>query len=825
MNRAALCTYSYNDDKTKAMVERQVQLEQEYRTRGLDRSQKLMQEAIQEQRVSTLPAAQRLIAAAYDTVAAEIDKTKAEKVPGVGGRYRAFLRLAPTNVLAAMSLTKCMDMMTCGNGHNARSSAQSVMAALGRLVQSEILSIQLRAVAPAYMNRVHEYLKERHTRDASHILQTYRASAENVHYGHEPWSNSQCIAVGRFLMQAVYSTGLFEWVKGSDASQLSYLSPSERVRDILQDLVQNADLITFKPPMLVPPLKHETLFSGGYLTEIDRRGTYKNSQITRRQLREVADAFREAHGIKEALNRAQEVPYRVNTDILGLVRKAQQLGVGVGMPSTKPAPKPEWYLDGVPKESYDDKQLEEFQEWKLLMREWYNQEQTRVSQLRQVSRTLQMCEEFKDEEALYFPTCVDWRYRLYFKSSLHPQGSDLQKALLCFGRGKALGTRGLFWLKVHVATCFGYDKTLFEDRAAWVDANYDIIESAVNDPLDSESFKLADSPWCFLAGCIELVNAVRSGSPELYVSHIPVAMDATNSGGQHFSGMLRDPIGGRLTNLYWEGNEQKADLYMDVKQRTDSKIIMDLSNPDYVVQAQYWTENPITRSMTKRPSMTYFYSATVRSCSEYIVVGAKDEGYKGTDEYTLWRLSGYLAPRMRQSIEESNPAAAAAMHYCQQIARRVPVKLHLQWKTPLGGLVINRYTEKEEQRVRIDSMNLSLLLAYNRNFEVNNRKKAASGIAPNFVHSLDSTHLMMVINNFDGDIVPIHDSLATHACDVDAMHRVIREQFVKLYEENDPLQVLTDAALAAGANLDDIEMPEKGSLDLRRVLDSKFFFC
>lgn len=99
MNRAALCTYSYNDDKTKAMAERQVQLEQEYRTRGLDRSQKLIQEAIVEQRVSTLPAAQRLIAAAYDTVAAEIDKTKAEKVPGVGGRYRAFLRLAPLSPL------------------------------------------------------------------------------------------------------------------------------------------------------------------------------------------------------------------------------------------------------------------------------------------------------------------------------------------------------------------------------------------------------------------------------------------------------------------------------------------------------------------------------------------------------------------------------------------------------------------------------------------------------------------------------------------------------------------------------------------------------
>lgn len=809
----------------EARTERQIQLEQDYRTRGLDRSKALIQEAVRDGRVSTLPAAQRLIAAAYDTVAAAIDKTKAEKTPGVGGRYRAFLRMVPTKVLAAMALTKCMDLMACGNGHNSRSSAQSVLSALGRLVQAEVLSIQLKAIAPAYMNRVHEYLKERHTKDASHILQTYRASAENVHFGHEPWSNGQCIAVGRFLMQAVYETGLFEWIKGSDSSQLTYLAPSERVQDILEDLVQNADLVTFKPPMLVPPLRHETLFSGGYLTEIDRRGTYKNTQITRKQLREVAEAFKDATGIKQALNKAQEVPYRVNTYILDKVREAQRLGVGIGMPSTRPAPKPEWYLDGVPKDQYTPKQLEEFQEWKLMMREWYSSEQTRVSQLRQVSRTLQMCEEFKDEPELYFPTCVDWRYRLYFKSSLHPQGSDLQKALLCFGRAKPLGYRGLFWLKVHIATCFGYDKTLFEDRAAWVDANLEQIERVAESPFDVEAFKSADSPWCFLAACADLVAAIRSGRPEEYASSIPVAMDATNSGGQHFSAMLRDTVGGRLTNLFWEGNEQKADLYMNVKERTDSRIILDLSNPDTVVQAQYWMENPVTRSMTKRPSMTYFYSATVRSCSDYIVMGAKGEGYQGTDEYTLWALAGYLAPRMRNAIEEANPAAAAVMQYLQQITRRIPVRQHLQWKTPLGGLVINRYTETEEQRVKIDSMNLMFLLAYNKNYELNNRRKAASGIAPNFVHSLDSTHLMMVVNAFEGDIVPIHDSLATHACDVDRMHQVIREQFLALYEQHDPVQVLTEAAVAAGADLEGLEAPEKGHLDLKRVLESPFFFC
>lgn len=42
-------------------------------------------------------------------------------------------------------------------------------------------------------------------------------------------------------------------------------------------------------------------------------------------------------------------------------------------------------------------------------------------------------------------------------------------------------------------------------------------------------------------------------------------------------------------------------MYMDVKKRTDSKVIMDLDNPEFVVQADYWRHNEITRGMTKRP--------------------------------------------------------------------------------------------------------------------------------------------------------------------------------------------------------------------------------
>lgn len=810
----------------EALVKRQLELEETYKIRGIERARKLITDALQNGGIMNLPMTQRMLASAYDVASAAIEEMRNVKAPGIGGKYRRFLRLVPLDVLTTLSLCTMFEAFSVAPGESAsrRQTAQAVMSALGRNVQSELLALQLRNVAPAYMDRVYEYLTERRTKSPTHILRTLRASAENVHYGHEPWTNAQNISVGRLLCAAVFETGLFQWKTGS--GNLSMLYPADNVMEAFQQLVESADTVTMKPPMLVPPVQHTTMWDGGYLTPIDNRGTYHNSHIDRARLREVAEAFKSADGIKKALNKAQETPYRINKRVLELVQEARALGIGVGMPRSVPEPRPEWYLDGVPKENYTKEELDRFSEWKTRMSLWYSADRKRVSQLRSLLTTLEMAEEFKDEKALYFPTCVDWRYRLYFKSSLHPQGSDLQKALLEFGRGKPLGERGLFWLKVHVATCFGYDKTLFEDRAAWTDANFAEIEQLTVSPFDCPAFAQADSPWCFLAAATDLVNAIRSGCPEEYISRIPVAMDATNSGGQHFSALLRDPVGGRLTNLYWEGNDKKADLYMDVKRRTDEKVILDLDKEDFVIQSTYWRENEITRSMTKRPSMTYFYSATVRSCSDYIFEGACAEGYEGIDTNSLWNLSCYLAPRMRSAIEEANPAASAAMGYLQNLARRVPASQHLQWKTPLGGLVMNRYSQREEVRVRIDCMNMSIMRVHNRDFKTCNKRKAASGIAPNFVHSLDSTHLMMVLCAAEGlDIVPIHDSLATHAADVDAMHRHIREQFVKLYEEHDLMGDITRAAAEAGADLTGLEMPAIGTLDIRQVLESPFFFC
>ncbi|KAH9299048.1 hypothetical protein KI387_017906, partial [Taxus chinensis] len=63
-----------------------------------------------------------------------------------------------------------------------------------------------------------------------------------------------------------------------------------------------------------------------------------------------------------------------------------------------------------------------------------------------------------------------------------------------------------------------------------------------------------------------------------------------------------------------------------------------------------------------------------------------------------------------------------------------------------------------------------------------NRQKSA--FPPNFVHSLDGSHMMMtaIACNAAGlTFAGVQDSYWTHACDVDKMNQILRENFVELY--------------------------------------------
>mgnify|MGYP001163124129 CR=1 FL=1 len=114
--------------------------------------------------------------------------------------------------------------------------------------------------------------------------------------------------------------------------------------------------------------------------------------------------------------------------------------------------------------------------------------------------------------------------------------------------------------------------------------------------------------------------------------------------------------------------------------------------------------------------------------------------------------------------------------------------------------------------------------------EIDSRKQK-QGIAPNFVHSMDASHLMLTVcacvDKGVNAFAMIHDSYGVPAGHGSIMFTTVREVFVSTYTENDVLQDLHDhiCNLLSPKMLKDLpEVPTKGDLDLECAKESMYAF-
>ncbi|KAJ1788783.1 DNA-directed RNA polymerase [Coemansia sp. RSA 2399] len=105
------------------------------------------------------------------------------------------------------------------------------------------------------------------------------------------------------------------------------------------------------------------------------------------------------------------------------------------------------------------------------------------------------------------------------------------------------------------------------------------------------------------------------------------------------------------------------------------------------------------------------------------------------------------------------------------------------WTTPVGLTVTQPYRKFSQ---RLVNTQLQSITVYDRNMPSPvNSQKQKTAFPPNFVHSLDASH--MVLSAIECKIAglvfaSVHDSYWTHACDIDRMNEILRDQFVQLHE-------------------------------------------
>ena len=174
-----------------------------------------------------------------------------------------------------------------------------------------------------------------------------------------------------------------------------------------------------------------------------------------------------------------------------------------------------------------------------------------------------------------------------------------------------------------------------------------------------ETWKSADKPFEFLAAAHEFANIIDD---EDYECGLPIAIDGTNSGVQHYAAASLSATDGEMVNL--TNTERPQDVYQRVAdnalmklQKISDKVDLDETilslYPNYEGKlrsqayrdrkktfpelARLWLDYGVSRSTVKRNCMTYGYSS-------------KKYGFSSRSLTVIWLLFSTIASLSYKNI-------------------------------------------------------------------------------------------------------------------------------------------------------------------------------
>ena len=405
----------------------------------------------------------------------------------------------------------------------------------------------------------------------------------------------------------------------------------------------------------------------------------------------------------------------------------------------------------------------------------------------------------------------DRRGRLNALPHFHYMREDHVRSLFMFDRGLQIGLDDVDWLEIHVANCHGEtDKKSWPDRLNWTLENRDLIRRVADDPIASyDEWKDVDAPFCFVAGCRELVSAWDGGPT--FVTHLPCSFDGSNNGCQHYACLLGDIETATKVNLI--NLDYPQDAYADVITRAQSIM----SNDDLPV-ARRWDERlgamgkSQRRKLLKTPAMTFGYGATPVGMADQIGEVYRKKVRVAPPEYGD---RYYLGNVIIKASREVFPRVAEAMDFIRGRASACSANgVPLEWISPTGFPVSNLYQEPKTRRVKLIRDGVEIKRTVAEGHEPAIRVEKAENSAPaNFIHSLDASHLIRIAIETDRrgiDLLTIHDCFACLAPHARELHQVLRSQMAVMY--------LQDNFERLGGD----KPPARGDLDPIKIQDAEY---
>jgi DNA-directed RNA polymerase len=772
-------------------------------------------------------------------------KAKAGPVPEW---FRIFKELGPEFVVG-LTAKAVLDSLT------SRVSASKVCLKISSLFLDELRQRKFQKAHPGLFNWK---FKNFNTSSYPHMKRSLDAALLFSKVDVEEYSldtGMRALVGAKALDLFVAATGFVEIHKQSGTKKASKVVVATD-ETLNQAADMNARYAASEPifmPMLIPPRpwgerrEDGTLIPGGYWFNST---LVKRCQLIRTwsQRERVYDLDSlDITPVYTALNALQETSYHINRPVLDVMETFKNMGVAIaGLPAHENTP--------LPPKPYDiDTNPVSRKEWRRQAHIIHDENHERKCEALRFSKVLTAAHILLEETdpdgrplAFYFPYNLDFRGRAYpIPVYLQPQGDDICRGLLTFGEGRALrSNQAVDWLAIHGANLLGktpqgedLEKRSFEERIQWIENHTEQILAAADDPVsNTELWSVAENPWQFLGFCFEWAGFIRSGRSLDFVSCLPVSMDGSCNGLQHYAALMRDPELAIAVNLV------PSDIPQDIYKTVAASVVEILERDAAAgsTLAMDWLKwGKINRKFVKRPVMTLPYGSKLFGFREQTKEFLKKLDAKDRPEFFKSNSDGfdhciYIAKVVWDALAQTSEAAMRAMKFFQECARiAAKDNTPIIWFTPTGLPIVESYPEtRSTQPIR--AILAGSLFRPRFEEEVKgqlDRGKQVSGIAPNIVHSLDASAMMLTVvealKENVSHFLMVHDSFGTHAADAPRLSQLTREVFVRMYGETD---VLGDLVANLTATIDPLRdevpaVPEQGTLDLSEVLASPYFFA
>lgn len=839
--------------KYQALRKRQMQLESEAWENAAQEYRELMADMCAHKLAPNLPYVKSLFLGWFeplrDAIATEQDQQESRKFKTSYGEY---LLQLPADMLAVITMHKVMGLLMTGQED---CSVRVVQAAvqIGEAVEQEIRVhnfMEKTKKKPQKKTKnggeeeqtvtkeqqvIHKRLKDLMNKQKGRIVRTIVKNRDDS----EPWDHALQAKVGSRLIELLLQASFIQPPVDQSAEGPPEIRPAFKhtLKTVMvgKKVVKRYGVIECDPlvkrglertarhmvipymPMLVKPIPWTGYNKGGYLILPSQVMRTHGAKQQREAMKKVQKC--QVERVYQALDILGSTKWRINKRILDVV---DRLWAGGGR-----------LADLVDREDVsipekpDTEDEAEIKSWKWRLKKAKKANSERHSQRCDTELKLAVARKMKDEEYFYYPHNLDFRGRAY---PMHPYlnhlGSDICRGILEFAEGRPLGKTGLYWLKIHLANLYGggVDKYSFEGRLTFVEDNINNIIDSAEMPLEGERWWLqAEDPFQCLSACMDLTDALKSSSPETSISHMPVHQDGSCNGLQHYAALGRDMLGAVAVNLV--GGDKPADVYSGIAARVDEIMQRDaLKDPatDRNAECARVLLGQVDRKLVKQTVMTSVYGVTYVGARDQIRKRLKERGFIA-DEVALYSASCYAAKTTLTALGEMFNSARSIMTWLGDCAKIIASENQpVRWTTPLGLPVIQPYRKFGRQLVRTSLQILAL--RHETDKVMVNRQKSA--FPPNFVHSLDGSHMMMTAlacKEAGFSFAGVHDSYWTHAANVEEMNLILREKFVELYGAP-ILENLLESFETSFPQLGFPPLPDRGDYELNEVLNSPYFF-